>query len=239
MRVVHAAIPREQAFSARAADAVPLSPRTKHATTAATVPRPAEPDYKFKIVVVGDPAVGKTSLIRRYVFGTFDGKRTRSLHTQVSTRGAFVDLSYLGLTLSRRRDPLAMSPREGGAHIDMLVWDILGHSRKRMREKDGPYQGARGVVAVADLTRAETLDALDGWIEDVYDVTGPIATLLVANKLDLRSEAVLTEEEVARAAWAFDCPYRLASAKTGVDVEVSFQSLAERIYLDILARKLE
>lgn len=216
----------------------PVSPRARPASAQPRVPPPEEPQYKFKIVVVGDPAVGKTSLIRRYVFGDFDPRRTRSMEHQVTTRGAFLDLGYLGLTLSRRRDPF---PLEGGStdmHIDLLIWDILGQMKGR-RGHEHPYEGAKGVVAVADLSRPATLDSLDTWVEDVYDVAGPVPTVLLANKVDILSKAGLTEEDVARAAWAFDSPYFLTSAKTGFNVELGFEGLARTIYLDMLTKKLE
>lgn len=216
-----------------------MPPRAKAPSASQKVAQPEEPQYKFKIVVVGDPAVGKTSLIRRYVFGDFDPRRTRSMETQVATRGAFLDLSYLGLTLSRRRDPF---PVEGGRkdmHIDLLIWDILGQTKEKPRKRDRPFEGARGVVAVADLSRPDTLDSLDTWVEGVYDVAGPVPTVLFGNKADLPAQDAIPEGAVSRSAWAFDCPYFLTSAKTGFNVDAGFEGLAKTIYVDMLTKKLE
>lgn len=216
-----------------------MAAREKSVRTPRRADEPEAPQYKFKVVVVGDSGVGKTSLIRRFVFGTFDPRRTKSLETEITTHGAFLDLSYLGLTLSRRRDPFPVDTARGGMHVDLLIWDILGQRKGRRRKNENPYEGAKGVVAVADLTRKATLESLDTWIEDVYDVAGTIPTVLLANKLDLLPKAELQEADVARAAWAFDSPYILASAKTGFNVDSGFEGLAKTIYLDILAKKLE
>ena len=213
--------------------------KAKRLLTRVPLPDPDSevPYYKFKVCVVGDSAVGKTSLIRRYVFGTFDRRRTPSTEVEVATRGSFVDLSYLGLTLATRRRPPLEDLPPSTVRVDLLLWDILGATLERKDVHEDHYAGAKGLVAVCDLTRPPTLDALDLWIEDVYDVTGPVPTIVVANKLDLLEGAELSEEDVAREAWAFDCPYVLASAKTGFNVERGFQLIAETVARATLRRR--
>jgi len=232
-------IPAAASLSGAVLDAHAVRSKTRVRGESARAEEPA-PDvayYKFKLCVVGDSAVGKTSLIRRYVFGTFDPRGAPTAEVQVSSRGSFVDLSYLGLTLATRRAPAAPEPPSDSVRVDLLLWDILGDTLPKRAIHEEQYAGARGVVAVCDLTRPKTLDSLDTWIEDVYDVAGPVPTIVVANKLDLLESAALREEDIARAAWAFDSPYVLASAKTGFNVERGFQSLAETIAKTVLRKR--
>lgn len=197
------------------------------------------PYFKVKVCVVGEPAVGKTSLVRRHVFGDFDPTGKSSEGIQVTTRGGFVDLSEIGLTISKRRDAPRLGAIPPTVRVDLMFWDILGDTRPRKDVHRQQFSRAQGLLAVCDVTRAATLDALDVWIEEVYDAAGVIPTQLVANKADLSERAELKQLDILRAAWAYDSPYIFASAKTGENVDAAFQILAERVLLHVLMRRLE
>ena len=100
-----------------------------------------------------------------------------------------------------------------------------------------PPNGAKGVIAVAEVTRRTTLDDLDDWIEGVYSVTGKIPIQFMANKWDLRDQAEIREEELIQATKAYDSPYFFTSAKTGENVEAAFQNLAQRIATGKLVKR--
>jgi small GTP-binding protein len=177
-----------------------------------------EKRMKVKICLVGEAAVGKTSLIRRFVLDDFDDKYIQTLGTKVSKREI------------RMRHP----GDEGELRIDMTIWDIMGQKGFRELLKEAYFYGAKGIIAVCDVTRRATLDDLDDWIEGVYSVTGRIPIQFLANKIDLKDEAAFGEEELKQSARAYDSPYEFTSAKTGENVEAAFQSLAERVALERL-----
>lgn len=168
---------------------------------------------KSKICLVGEKAVGKTSLIRRYVLDQFDDDYIRTI-------GAKVSKKTMRVTLPERKAPV---------DITMAIWDIIGHMGFRQLLADVFFEGAQGIVAVADLTRRDTFSILGGWIESVESVSGKIPVVLAANKADLTSEMQYGEPEVAQMATVLGCGHVLTSARTGLNVEEAFLRLASLI----------
>ncbi len=165
---------------------------------------------KAKICLVGDEAVGKTSLVQRYVHGIFD-------QTYIRTLGAVPARKTVDL------------PDVGGRPIrlELTVLDIMGKLTFLQLFQEAYFRGARGIVAVADITRRATLRNLLVWIESVKETSGSLPTVIVVNKADLAPEFGAAEiEEVARATGS---DYFLASAKSGVEVETAFRKLSTLI----------
>ena len=177
---------------------------------------------KVKVCLVGEAAVGKTSLIRRFVLDNFDDKYIQTLGTKVS---------------KKEMSAAAIYP-SGEMKIDMTIWDIMGQKGFRALLTEAYFYGAKGILAVCDATRKKTLEDLDDWIEGVYSVTGKIPIEFLANKIDLQGELQVTEDDLIQAARAYDSPFHFTSAKTGINVELAFQSLAERIARERFVRKL-
>ncbi len=177
---------------------------------------------KMKVCLVGEAAVGKTSLIRRFVLDDFDDKYIQTLGTKVS-----------------KKELTVVNPEgQGELKIDMTIWDIMGQKGFRELLKEAYFYGAKGILAVCDVTRRRTLEDLDDWIEGVYSVTGKIPIEFLANKVDLTDEAQIGEDGMVQAARAYDSPFHFSSAKTGVNVELAFQSLSERIAKERFAKKV-
>src|SRR5256886_9687469 len=136
---------------------------------------------KSKVCLVGDKAVGKTSLIRRYTIKMFDEGYLTTIGTHVTKKEARIVLPEYDLLVD----------------IDMMVWDIMGEKGFRELLKDAYFYGANGILAVADLTRRRTLDNLDDWIDGVEDVVGKVPILIAVNKADLAANARFREIDVA------------------------------------------
>ncbi len=159
----------------------------------------------------------KTRLVRKHVLDTFDDRYITTLGTKVSKRG-------LRLAASSAGTPF---------HVDLLIWDILSQRGFRF-PGDAYYHGARGVVAVSDMTRRKTLDDLDDWIRSVEAITGTVPVAIVGANYDRADGLQVTEEEIARAAQAHDAPYFLASEDAGEGVEAAFLYLAKRVIESLL-----
>jgi small GTP-binding protein len=190
--------------------------------------------FKGKVCVVGDGAVGKTSLVTRYVLGEWDGRRRTTLGAKVSERGQVLDLRQFGLTLSKLSEGSALEwPPE--VHFDMIVWDIMGSRGIREASRGAYFEGARGLLAVADVTRPDTLAHLPDWIRAGWDRAGSHVPVVVAvNKSDLGADAAFPEDAARAVADAFEAPLFRTSAKSAENVEAAFRALAGDVVLSLL-----
>lgn len=165
---------------------------------------------KSKVCLVGEKAVGKTSLIHRYVTNMFEERYLTTIGTRVSKREVRLELPERDLTV----------------FVDMTVWDIMGEKGFRELLQDAYFHGANGILAVADRTRRRTLEDLDDWIDSVVKVVGNVPVLIAVNKSDLTSTAQFGERDVAQFAKAYGSEFFLTSARTGDGVQATFDRLA-------------
>ncbi len=169
--------------------------------------------FKAKVCLVGEGAVGKTSLIRRFVLDQFSDDYIMTLGAKVMKKVVEVPLSTKGIR----------------ARVELLIWDVMGQPKFRELLEDVYFQGTSGILAVADLTRRETLDALYEWIDRVDRVTNHAPVLIAVNKADRKAEAQFGSAEIERLTHAFEGESLPTSAKTGENVEEAFRRLAARI----------
>lgn len=181
--------------------------------TADDQPQLKEKKMKMKICLIGEGAVGKTSLIRRFVLDDFDDKYLQTLGTKVS----------------KREIEVPANGNEAAIKVDMTIWDIMGQKGFRELLKDAYFYGARGIIAVCDVTRKATLEELDDWIEGVYSVSGRVPIQFLANKADLEDKIAMNDKDLEQATKAYDSEYYFTSAKSGVNVETAFRNLALKV----------
>lgn len=159
-----------------------------------------------KVCLLGDFAVGKTSLVRRFVEGRFDDSY----------------LSTIGVKISRRR-----MVRDDHT-LNLIVWDLAGGERFS-RPESSYLRGAAGALLVCDLTRRETADTLARYVHDLEAISPGAAVVLVANKADLDAQRELSDATLAALADQFAAPLLLTSAKSGRNVAEAFTLLADQL----------
>ena len=160
--------------------------------------------YILKLCLLGDGAVGKTSLVRRFVHDVFDDKYIMSFGTKVSKKVMDID----------------------GSEVDLMIWDILG--QKALESLHAAYyRGAVGAFAVCDFTRPETMSNLRGWIEGFRSVAGNQPVTILGNKMDLERKFSLSELEVF--GHSVGCQVLETSAKTGTNVERAFHEIGVKM----------
>ena len=169
-------------------------------------------EYKFKIVLLGDFCVGKTSLIRKFVFNLFDDKY----------------LTTIGVSITKKQ----FSPiyKKKAFEVTLLIWDINGDNGY---SKITPQylMGASAAILVADVTRQETMDNLAGHINSYLNKNPQGKILIALNKCDL-IENEKTQEYFRQVHSHFDqkiCDVFITSAKTGTNVENMFECITQRI----------
>lgn len=180
----------------------------------------SDDSVKLKICLAGEGAVGKTSLIRRFVEDVFDDRH-------IVTMGAKVTKKELRTNLPGSST---------GVRAILTIWDIVGHGGFKDFVKASFFRGCQGILAVCDVTREITLARLDSWREAIQSTAGDIPAYVLANKVDLTNEMVLWEDDIETFVQGWKCPYLLTSAKTGRGVEQAFRGLTERM-LDGQLRK--
>ena len=168
---------------------------------------------KAKLCLVGDGGVGKTSLVRRFVFDQFDDRY----------------LSTLGAKITKKEFLLDRPGSPPPVTVDLMIWDIMGEPSFRDLLREAYFQDAQAILVVADATRAETVEHLPDWIEAVRGVAGSVPVTAAANKADLVADARQVREDVAHAVEAFGANVVVTSAKTGADVEAAFRWLTTLI----------
>ena len=168
---------------------------------------------KLKICMAGEGAVGKTCLIRRYVLDQYEDRYIATLGTKITKKS---------LRTANPKGP-------GDIQADVILWDIMGTSTLRELLKEAYYHGAQGILAVADLTRRDTLTALDEWARSIRSVAGDIPTYGVVNKADLEAERDILASEVESFFEKRGWSWSYTSAKTGSGVEEAFVGLVRRV----------
>lgn len=161
-----------------------------------------------KICLLGDAAVGKTSLIRKYVYSSFDDKYITTIGTKVTKK-----------SLVFKHPSQDMKVR-----ISLLIWDILGQ-KEYSRLHPVYYQGAEGALVVADATRPATIKSLEEWAIGFQKTVGTVPLIFLINKVDLIDRDAFDLTEAQAIADKYNARIHFTSAKTGENVEKSFLEL--------------
>ncbi len=167
---------------------------------------------KIKTCLLGDPAVGKTSLIQKYIYNFFGDTYMRTLGTKVSRKVVnFTD-----------------EDNDIEFEITMMIWDIMGQKFSSM-PLDKYLKMSQGALIVCDITRVETFKSLIDWKETLFKETGPIPVIYLANKIDLEKERAIKISEFEKFAQSENVDNFVTSAKTGQNVNNAFLKLGELV----------
>ncbi|KAL6998171.1 Ras-related protein RABC2a [Sarracenia purpurea var. burkii] len=165
-------------------------------------------DLSFKILLIGDSGVGKSSLLVSFI--------SSSAKDLAPTIGVDFKIKLLAV---------------GGKRLKLTIWDTAGQERFRTLTSSY-YRGAQGIILVYDVTRRETFTNLsDVWAKevDLYSTSKDCVKMLVGNKVDKESERAVSREEGIALAKDYGCLFLECSAKTRENVEQCFEELALKI----------
>ncbi|MGQ4911696.1 MAG: GTP-binding protein [Candidatus Thorarchaeota archaeon] len=166
-------------------------------------------EYRFKIVMLGDGAVGKTAMTLRFTENFFESDYKRTIGTDFSVKRLVLD--------------------EPQCEVTLQIWDLAGQPRFEV-VRQGFYRGARGGLLLYDVTRRRTFMNIDHWKDEAYkSLKKEIPLVVVANKIDLVESRVVTREEGEAYAKEHGFIYVESSALTGENVEEAYALLSKRM----------
>lgn len=175
--------------------------------------QPAEYDFLFKLLLIGDSGVGKSCLLLRFA----DDSYTDSF---IATIG--VDFKIRTIEV-------------GGKTVKLQIWDTAGQERFRTITSSY-YRGAHGIVIVYDVTNAETFAHVNPWIEEIKRYAcADVNKLLVGNKSDMEEKRTVSQAQGEELAKSLGVPFLETSAKTAANVEQTFITMAAEIQKRVAA----
>lgn len=169
-------------------------------------------EFVAKVIVIGDPSVGKTSLLNRFTSKQFKEKYIPTVGVNIV------------------KEPLDLEIGDQKVQINLMMWDVAGQPQFYMLHR--PYfNGADAMMLVFDITRSSTFSNVNNWYNTAvkYGLSG-IPRLLIGNKTDLKDERKITLPHAQHLSEKLNAPYFETSAKTGDNVKDIFHKIAELIY---------
>jgi len=166
----------------------------------------------YKILVIGDPSIGKTSLLTKFTTNKFSKQY----------------LPTVGVNIVKEQ--LDLEVQEGKTIVSLMMWDIAGQPQFYMLHK--PYfNGADGIILVFDITRSSSFSNVNNWYNtSVKYGLSSIPRILVGNKIDLKDERKIIQPMAKHLGDKINAPYFETSALTGVNVKIIFEKIAELVY---------
>lgn len=172
-------------------------------------------DYLFKIVLIGDSAVGKSNLLARFARDEFYPNSKSTIGVEFQTQKMEIN----------------------GKEVKAQIWDTAGQERFRA-VTSAYYRGAVGALLVYDISRRQTFDSIGRWLNELHTHSDMnVVTILVGNKSDLRDAREVSTAEGKSLAEAQGLFFIETSALDSSNVNVAFQTVVKEIY-NILSRKV-
>ena len=164
-------------------------------------------DYLFKLMLIGDAGVGKSSLLLRFADGTF----TDHFLTTIG-----VDFKLKTINLD-------------GKVVKLQIWDTAGGERFRVIT-EAYYRGAGGIIFIYDVTKQTSFDHVEHWLVDISKhARKDVPKLLIGNKSDLSDKRVVDSVTAKQYADSVNMPFMETSAKCDANVEQAFVMMASQV----------
>mmetsp|Transcript_33958 Transcript_33958/g.85215 ORF Transcript_33958/g.85215 Transcript_33958/m.85215 type:complete len:199 (-) Transcript_33958:405-1001(-) len=161
----------------------------------------------FKLLLVGDSGVGKSSMLLRFTDDHFDEE--------------------IGCTIGV--DFKVKTMEVNGSRVNLTIWDTAGQEKFRSLTSSY-YRGTQGIILVYDVSRRDTFDHLNMWLKEIsmYCLATSVVKLLVGNKID-QDERQVPREEGEKFARSNGMVFLECSAKTNKGIQQTFEEMVLKI----------
>ena len=164
----------------------------------------------IKLILLGDISVGKSSIIGRYIDNSFSDDYQCTLQVEMKTKIIDIDLD---------------------TRVKINIWDTVGQEKFRNLTKQY-YRNCQGAIIAFDLTRKDSFDGVQKWIDDLEDYNANIPILIVGNKSDLIKEREVNNDDIEMFV-KNKYKYYDVSAKNGSNISLAFDKIRSEIIEDI------
>jgi len=164
----------------------------------------------YKVIVIGDPAVGKRELLAKFAVNQFEEKY----------------LPTVGVSILK--EPIELN--DFNATVNLMFWDIAGQPQFYMLHR--PYfNGADGMLLVFDITRSSTFSNINNWYSAAvkYGLSG-IPRILIGNKAHIKGERRIILPMAEYLAEKLNAHYYETSTLSGENIKEAFEKIAEEVY---------
>ncbi|XP_063702205.1 ras-related protein Rab-35-like [Culicoides brevitarsis] len=163
-------------------------------------------DHLFKLLIIGDSGVGKSSLLLRFSDNTFTGTYITTIGVDFKIRTVVID----------------------GERVKLQIWDTAGQERFRTITNTY-YRGTHGVIVVYDVTNGDSFANVKRWLQEIESNCDVVNKILVGNKDDDPARKVVITEDAQRFANQMDIQLFETSAKDNKNVEKMFYAITELV----------
>ena len=164
--------------------------------------------FEYKIILVGDPGVGKTSIMTKFVSNEFQNTYLSTIGVEFKSKEIHINNN----TCAR-----------------LKIWDTCGQEKFRAITRQY-FKNSEGVFVVFDLTNKETIKKLDIWMKDIKDnIDNDYFIFLIGNKSDIKDRDLTIAEEAKQFAINKKINYYEVSAKTGSGIYNIFEKMASKL----------
>ena len=165
-------------------------------------------EMMFKVVLVGDSFVGKTNIMSKYIKNEFHEDSKATVGVEFGSKQFTVE----------------------GHSIKAQIWDTAGQERYKAITS-AYYKGAKGAFIVYDITRKQSFESVEKWVNDVTAVADKkITIILIGNKSDLEDQRQVTKEQGEEKANKLELAFLETSALSGENLDKAFDMMMNEVY---------
>ncbi|KAK2539564.1 Rab21 [Columba guinea] len=183
--------------------------------------------FSFKVVLLGEGCVGKTSLVLRYCENKFNDKHITTLQVYWVWCGIYGKV--IATLIAIEASFLTKKLNIGGKRVNLAIWDTAGQERFHAL---GPiyYRDSNGAILVYDITDEDSFQKVKNWVKELRKMLGnEICLCIVGNKIDLEKERHVSVQEAETYAESVGAKHYHTSAKQNKGIEELFLDLCKRM----------